>query len=82
MTNRLRRYDDRFFDDEQRFEYIYCNTKGDAVKLASRYRLDPPDDWTAQDFINFLTQTFDNPMKRESASTDFEALLMSPNESF
>lgn len=82
ITNRLRWYDDRFFDDEQRFEYIYCNTKGDAAKLASSYRLDPPDDWTPQDFINFLTQTFDNPTKRENASTDFETLLMSPNESF
>ncbi|RKF84350.1 simnilar to predicted protein from Sclerotinia sclerotiorum, partial [Golovinomyces cichoracearum] len=81
-TNRLRWYDDRFFDDEQRFEYIYCNTKGGAAKLASSYPLDPPDDWTPQDFINFLTQTFDNPTKRENASTDFEALLMSPNESF
>ncbi|KAI6247054.1 hypothetical protein HI914_04933 [Erysiphe necator] len=82
MTNRLRWYDDRFFDREQKFEYVYGNTKGDAAKLARSYRLDPPLDWTAQDFVDFLTQTFDNPAKRETATAEFEGLLMSPQESF
>ncbi|POS83902.1 hypothetical protein EPUL_004718 [Erysiphe pulchra] len=82
MTNRLRWYDDRFFDKEQRFEYVYGNTKGDAEKLARSYRLDPPPDWTAQNFVNFLTETFDNPAKRETATVEFEGLLMSPQESF
>ncbi|KAI6247623.1 hypothetical protein HI914_04488 [Erysiphe necator] len=82
MTNRLRWYDDRFFDREQKFEYVYGNTKEDAAKLARSYHLDPPLDWIAQDFVDFLTQTFDNPAKRETATAEFEGLLMSPQESF
>lgn len=82
ISNRLRWYHHQFIDDEQKFEYIYENTKGDAARLARSYRLYPPDDWCPQDFINFLTEAFDNPAKHESATTDFDRLMMSPNEPF
>lgn len=80
--DRLSRYHKSFFDDVHRREYILENTTGDAAKLLRSYILDPPKDWTPNDFVEFVANAFTDPAKRENATAEFGKLLMRPQQHF
>ncbi|RKF78612.1 hypothetical protein GcM3_062030 [Golovinomyces cichoracearum] len=82
MTIRMKRYENYFCDDIHRIEYIYENTKDDAAKFLRSYILNPPPDWSPEDFIDFVSDAFTDPAKRENATAEFERLMMSPHQLF
>ncbi|RKF78122.1 simnilar to predicted protein from Sclerotinia sclerotiorum [Golovinomyces cichoracearum] len=82
MTIRMNRYENYFCDDIHRIEYIYENTKDDAAKFLRSYILNPPSDWSPEDFIDFASDAFTDPAKRENATAEFERLMMSPRQLF
>ncbi|RKF81023.1 hypothetical protein GcM3_040033, partial [Golovinomyces cichoracearum] len=77
-----KRYENYFCDDIHRIEYIYENTKDDAAKFLRSYILNPPTDWSPEDFIDFVSDAFTDPAKRENATAEFERLMMSPRQLF
>ncbi|TQS35726.1 hypothetical protein Golomagni_03846, partial [Golovinomyces magnicellulatus] len=75
-------YENYFCDDIHRIEYIYKNTNDDAAKFLGSYILNPPPDWSLEDFIEFVSDAFTDPEKRENATAEFERLTMSPRQLF
>ncbi|RKF96036.1 simnilar to predicted protein from Sclerotinia sclerotiorum, partial [Golovinomyces cichoracearum] len=68
----MNRYENYFCDDIHRIEYIYENTKDDAAKFLR----------SPEDFIDFASDAFTDPAKRENATAEFERLMMSPRQLF
>lgn len=44
--------------------------------------MNPPSDWSPEDFIDFASDAFTDPAKRENATAEFERLMMSPRQLF